>query len=61
LDLMAHVAALVGSGTAVVMTTHHRTEWPACASHELELIGGRAIYCGPVRSSAAHSGGSAGG
>jgi molybdate transport system ATP-binding protein len=61
LDLMAHVAALVGSGTAVVMTTHHRTEWPGCASHELELIGGRAIYCGPVRSSAAHSGGSAGG
>jgi molybdate transport system ATP-binding protein len=61
LSLMVHVAALVGSGTAVVMTTHHRTEWPTCVSHELELVGGRAIYCGPVRSSAAHSSGSAGG
>src|SRR5439155_6384966 len=55
LSLMTHVAMLVASGTAVVMTTHHRSEWPACASHELELASGRAIYCGPVRSSAARS------
>jgi molybdate transport system ATP-binding protein len=61
LSLMAHVASMVASGTAVVMTTHYRSEWPACITHELELGGGRAIYCGPVRSSAAHSSGSAGG
>jgi molybdate transport system ATP-binding protein len=58
LSLMAHVAAMVASGTAVVMTTHYRTEWPSCVTHELELSGGRAIYCGPVRSSAAHRSGS---
>jgi molybdate transport system ATP-binding protein len=58
LSLMAHVAAMVASGTAVVMTTHYRTEWPSCVTHELELSAGRAIYCGPVRSSAAHRSGS---
>jgi molybdate transport system ATP-binding protein len=61
LSLMDHVATMVASGTAVLMTTHHRSEWPACVTHELKLAGGRAIYCGPVRSSAAHSRGSAGG
>jgi molybdate transport system ATP-binding protein len=52
LSLMAHVASMVTSGTAVVMTTHYRTEWPSCVTHEIELSGGRAIYCGPVRSPA---------
>jgi molybdate transport system ATP-binding protein len=55
LSLMAHVETMVASGTAVVMTTHYRSEWPGCVTHELELAGGRAIYCGPVRSSAAIS------
>ncbi|MBV8805995.1 MAG: ATP-binding cassette domain-containing protein [Sinobacteraceae bacterium] len=55
LSLMAHLATLVAAGTAVFMTTHHRSEWPACATHELELSSGRAVYCGPVRSRAAHS------
>jgi molybdate transport system ATP-binding protein len=55
LSLIAHLTTLVAGGTAVVMTTHHRSEWPACVTHELELSGGRAIYCGPVRSSAARS------
>jgi molybdate transport system ATP-binding protein len=55
LSLIAHLATLVASGTAVVMTTHHRSEWPACATHELELSGGRTIYCGPVRSLAVRS------
>jgi molybdate transport system ATP-binding protein len=50
LDLMAHVADLVSSGTAVVMSTHHRSEWPACSTHELELSNGREVYRGPVRS-----------
>ena len=49
-SLRSHVEAMVADGTAVVMTTHHRPEWPDCASHELELAGGEARYCGPVRS-----------
>lgn len=57
LSLMAHVAAMAASGTAVVMTTHYRAEWPSCVTHELELSGGRAVYCGPVRSSAARRSG----
>lgn len=60
LSLMAHVAAMAAAGTAVVMTTHHRSEWPACITHELQLAVGRAIYCGPVRSSAARTSGSVG-
>ena len=61
LSLMAHVAAILGSGAAVVMATHYRSEWPAYVTHELELSSGRAIYCGPVRSSAAHGSKSGGG
>ena len=49
-SLRSHVEAMVADGTAVVMSTHHRPEWPDCASHELELAGGEARYCGPVRS-----------
>jgi molybdate transport system ATP-binding protein len=60
LSLMAHVAAILASGSAVVMATHYRSEWPAYVSHELELSSGRAIYCGPVRSSAARRSGSGG-
>jgi molybdate transport system ATP-binding protein len=60
LSLMAHVATMVAAGTAVMMATHHRAEWPACITHELELAGGRAIYCGPVRSSAASTSGAVG-
>lgn len=55
LSLMANVASVAAAGTAIVMTTHYRSEWPACVTHELELSGGRAIYHGPVRSSGAHS------
>jgi molybdate transport system ATP-binding protein len=47
--LRGHVEAIVADGTAVVMTTHHRPEWPDCATHELELAGGEARYWGPVR------------
>jgi molybdate transport system ATP-binding protein len=50
-SLKSHVEALVAAGTAVVMTTHHRPEWPDCVTHELELAGGEARYCGPVRPS----------
>ena len=61
LSLMAHLAAMVASGTAVVMATHHRSEWPTSVTHELELSGGRAVHCGPVRSAAAPRSGSVGG
>ena len=60
-SLMAHLAAMVASGTAVVMVAHHRSEWPTSITHELELSSGRAIYWGPVRSQAAHRSGSVGG
>jgi molybdate transport system ATP-binding protein len=48
-SLRGQVEAMVADGAAVVMTTHHRPEWPDCATHELELAGGEARYCGPVR------------
>jgi molybdate transport system ATP-binding protein len=37
------------AGATTVISTHHRDEWPALTSHELEIAGGRARYCGPVR------------
>ncbi len=55
-SLKRHVEAMVADGTAVVMTTHHRPEWPDCVTHELELAGGEARYCGPVRPSGRVSG-----
>ena len=36
-------------GAAIVIATHQRDEWPAFATHELELTGGLAVYAGPVR------------
>jgi molybdate transport system ATP-binding protein len=48
-DLAERIEARVAGGTAVVMTTHRRAEWPQCASHELELAGGEVRYAGPVR------------
>jgi molybdate transport system ATP-binding protein len=49
-ELLAHLETLLREGTAVVMATHHRSEWPVSATHELQLVGGGARYCGPVRS-----------
>jgi molybdate transport system ATP-binding protein len=48
-DLSERIEASVAGGTAVVMTTHRRSEWPRCASHELELARGEVRYAGPVR------------
>ena len=48
-DLSERIEAMVAGGTAVVMTTHRRSEWPRCATHELELARGRVRYAGPVR------------
>jgi molybdate transport system ATP-binding protein len=47
--LMERLASLVAKGTAMVVTTHRLGDWPGCATHELELAGGRARYCGPLR------------
>jgi molybdate transport system ATP-binding protein len=47
------VARWVASGRTlartVVMVTHHRDEWPAGVTHELQLQEGRAHYCGVAR------------
>jgi molybdate transport system ATP-binding protein len=51
--LMQRVAALAAAGTAVVVTTHQMSDWPGCATHELELAAGRARYAGPLRPRAA--------
>ena len=48
-DLTERIEARVAAGTAVVMTTHRRAEWPACTSHELELARGEVRYAGPLR------------
>ena len=48
-DLSQRIEARVAGGTAVVMTTHRRSEWPRCASHELELARGEVRYAGPIR------------
>ncbi|MEY4761378.1 MAG: hypothetical protein RLZZ200_1234 [Pseudomonadota bacterium] len=53
-DLIRRVDALVASGVGVVIATHHRYEWPAAATHELELSGGRSVYCGPLRPLSKH-------
>ncbi len=47
--LLEELAAAVRCGTAIVMATHHRREWPRGATHELELLHGRIRYGGPVR------------
>ncbi len=48
-DLVRHIAQMLASGTAIVMSTHRRSEWPSCATHELELAHGRMSYCGALR------------
>ena len=34
---------------AVVLATHRPQDWQRCATHELQLCAGRALYCGPLR------------
>jgi molybdate transport system ATP-binding protein len=47
--LTRRVLALASTGTAVVTTSHRPGEWLTRCTHELELGGGRALYCGVVR------------
>ncbi len=47
--LLGAASSARGEGHGVIMATHHRDEWPANVSHEIELERGRAVYGGPVR------------
>jgi molybdate transport system ATP-binding protein len=47
--LQAEIDTLTAAGTTVVMSTHHREEWPDSATHELELADGRIAYAGALR------------
>jgi molybdate transport system ATP-binding protein len=47
--LLMQIDALTDSGAAVVMSSHHQSEWPTSATHELELARGHARYAGPLR------------
>ena len=48
-ELKHELETVAARGAAIVIATHHRNEWPRCATFELELRGGRVRYCGPVR------------
>jgi molybdate transport system ATP-binding protein len=48
--LRSLVEEAVSRGVTTIMTSHRVDEWPTRATHELELAGGRASYCGPIRS-----------
>jgi len=48
-SLQRFIQDLVARGTAIVMATHHRSEWPAGATHEIELAKGRMRYAGHLR------------
>jgi len=47
--LRSLVQRVLESGVTVVISTHHRDEWPRGATHELELARSRVVYCGPLR------------
>jgi molybdate transport system ATP-binding protein len=49
LQLMRRVGVFLAAGGTLVLSTHHRDDWPQQTSHELQLSAGRAFYCGPVR------------
>ena len=47
--LRALVEQAMTRGVTTIMTAHRVDDWPILATHELELRGGRMIYCGPIR------------
>jgi ABC-type molybdenum transport system ATPase subunit/photorepair protein PhrA len=47
--LRDRIDAFVAAGGAVIMSSHHRDEWPRRTSHELQLAAGRMRYVGVVR------------
>lgn len=48
--LQSIIQDLAAHGTAIVMATHQRAEWPLETTHELEFADGRARYSGTIRS-----------
>lgn len=48
-DLMRRLGRRAARGTAIVMATHHREEWPCFTTHEIELRRGTVHHRGPVR------------
>jgi molybdate transport system ATP-binding protein len=39
----------IGDGLTVMIATHYSSEWPAAATHEIELRGGSVRFAGPMR------------
>lgn len=39
----------IRNGLTVMIATHYSSEWPAGATHEIELRGGQMRYAGPIR------------
>ena len=50
--LLKSINEVLARGTAIVMSTHRRREWPAGVTHELQLSKGRVVYSGAVREQA---------
>ena len=48
--LARKIRQAIKDGVTIVMVTHDRRDWPAGATHELQLRAGEAIYCGVMRS-----------
>lgn len=48
-SLQQLLAGLIDEGLTVMIATHYRAEWPAQATHELQLSRGRIAYQGGVR------------
>ena len=47
--LRSLVEQAANAGVTVLIATHHRDDWPAAVTRELELSHGRVLYDGPVR------------
>jgi ABC-type multidrug transport system ATPase subunit len=47
--LQAWVEDAASHGKTILLTTHHRDEWPRATAHELQLDAGRALYVGARR------------
>lgn len=47
--LLSVLESRVARGLALVMASHHRSEWPSVTTHELLLRRGRVVYQGPLR------------
>jgi len=48
-SLQERIERFVAGGGTVVLTSHHRDEWPRNATYEIELQRGKVRHAGPVR------------